>query len=63
MYVLKEKRQKFDPKSQKGIFAGYGEDQFGFRIWDPVGKKIIISTYVIFNEKVKLEINPYGILV
>ena len=50
--VPKEKRQKLDPKSQKGIFVGYAEDQFGFRIWDPVGKKIIKSRDVIFNEKV-----------
>ena len=52
VHVPKEKRKKLDPKSQKGIFLGYGEDQFGFRIWDPVGKKIIRSRDVVFNEKV-----------
>ena len=31
---------------------GYGEDRFGFEIWDPVGKKIIRCRDVIFNEKV-----------
>ena len=52
VHVPKEKRQKLDPKSQKGIFVGYGEDRFGFEIWDPVGKKIIRCRDVIFNEKV-----------
>lgn len=52
VHVPKEKRQKLDPKSQKGIFVGYGEDQFGFQIWDLVRKKIIKSRDVIFNEKV-----------
>ena len=52
VHVLKEKRRKLDPKSQRDIFMGYGEDQFSFRIWDLVGKKMIKSRDVIFNEKV-----------
>jgi hypothetical protein len=32
VHVPKEKRHKLDPKSQKGVFVGYGENQFGFRI-------------------------------
>ncbi|MCI87181.1 hypothetical protein A2U01_0108462, partial [Trifolium medium] len=29
---------------------GYGNKQFGYRLWDPVGKKIIRSRDVIFLE-------------
>lgn len=29
---------------------GYGEDQYGFRLWDPVTKKIVRSRDVVFNE-------------
>ena len=29
---------------------GYGEDQYGFRLWDPVAKKIVWSRDVVFNE-------------
>ena len=36
---------------------GYGEDQFGFRKWDRVGKKIIRSRDVVFNEKVFSALN------
>ena len=29
---------------------GYGEDQFGFQLWDPIAKKIVWSIDVVFNE-------------
>ena len=29
---------------------GYGKDQFGFRLWDPIAKKIVQSRDVVFNE-------------
>ena len=48
----KEKRSKLDPKFEPRIFIGYGEDQFGFRLWSLTDKKIIRSRDVIFNEKV-----------
>ena len=51
-HVPKEKRSKLDPKSEPCIFVGYGEDQFGFRLWSLTDKKIIRSRDVIFNEKV-----------
>ena len=51
-HVPKEKRSKLDPKSEPCIFVGYGEDQFGFRLWSLTDKKIIRSRDVIFNEKI-----------
>lgn len=50
--VPKEKRSKLDPKSEPCIFIGYGEDQFGFKLWSLIEKKIIRSRDVVFNEKV-----------
>lgn len=43
-----------DPKSQKCIFVGYGEGQYGFRLWDHVANKITRSRDVVFNENIFL---------
>ena len=48
-----------DFKSQKAIFVGYGEDQLGFRIWDPMDKMVNRSKDIIFNVKTFLAI-PYS---
>lgn len=50
-HVPQEKRSKLDPKSEPCIFVGYGEDQFGFRLWSLTDKKTIRSRDVVFNEK------------
>ncbi len=31
---------------------GYGEDEFGYKLWDDQNRKMIRSTDVVFNEKV-----------
>ncbi|WVY98453.1 hypothetical protein V8G54_030604 [Vigna mungo] len=45
-------QNKLDPKSKKCTFIGYGEDEFGYRLWDNGNQKMIRSRDVIFNEKV-----------
>ncbi|MCI55029.1 hypothetical protein A2U01_0076279, partial [Trifolium medium] len=37
------------------LFMGYGNEQFGYRLWDPVVKKIIRSRDVIFLEDQTIE--------
>ena len=32
------------------IFLGYGDDEFGYRVWDPVDKKVFRSRDIIFME-------------
>ena len=38
MHVAKENIAKLDPKFRLCIFLGYGDDEFGHRVWDLVDK-------------------------
>ena len=49
-HVPKEQRTKLDDKSIPCIFIGYGDEEFGYRLWDPVKKKVIRSRDVVFRE-------------
>lgn len=53
-YVLVDpnSRDKLDAKSKKCYLIGYGGDEFGYRLWDDVDKKIMCSQNVTFNETV-----------
>ncbi|KAL5838301.1 hypothetical protein ACOSQ3_015470 [Xanthoceras sorbifolium] len=51
VHISDQGRNKLDPKSKKCTLLGYGEDEFGYRLWDDQNKKIIRSRDVIFNEK------------
>lgn len=49
-YVPKEDRKsKLDPRSKKMIMVGYCDN--GYRLWDPVLRKIVLGRNVIFDEK------------
>ena len=37
------------------MFIGYGQEDFGYRLWDPMNKKIIKSRDVIFLEDQTIE--------
>jgi hypothetical protein len=52
VHISDQGRNKLDPKSKKCTFIGYGEDEFGYRLWDDENKKTIRSRDVIFNERV-----------
>ena len=52
VHIDKENRTKLEAKSKKCTFIGYGVNDFGYRLWDYEGHKIIRSRDVIFNEKV-----------
>ena len=52
MHVRKEQRNKLQPKSNICVFIGYGDyGEMGYRLRDPVGRKIIRSNDVIFHEE------------
>ena len=43
VHVPKDERTKLDTKSRECIFLGYPNEEFGYRLWDPVNKKIVRS--------------------
>lgn len=50
-YVSKEQRIKLDDKSVPCIFIGYEDEEFGYKLWDPVKKKVSRSRDVVFRER------------
>ena len=50
-HVNKEHRQKLDDKAIPCIFVGYGDEEFGYRLWDPEKRRIIRSRDVVFHEQ------------
>jgi len=55
VHVLKDERSKLDAKARECIFIGYGHDEFGYRFYDPVEKKLVRSRDVIFVEDQTIE--------
>ena len=55
MHVAKDQRSKLDSKSKPCIFMGYSEDEFGYRLWDLVDKKVVRSRDVVFLEDKTIE--------
>ena len=56
MHVPKEQRSKLDSKTTPCVFVGYGDEEYGFRIYDPEKKKVVRSrdvVYVVFFEHEK----------
>jgi hypothetical protein len=49
-HVPKDERGKLDSKSKQCIFVGYGEEARGYRLYDPIKKRICLSRDVLFNE-------------
>nr|GEV77480.1 retrovirus-related Pol polyprotein from transposon TNT 1-94 [Tanacetum cinerariifolium] len=38
-----DERSKLDVKTKPCVFLGYGQDEFGYRLYDPVHKKLVCS--------------------
>jgi len=55
VHVLKDERSKLDKKIRQCIFISYGEDEFGYRFYDPVEKKLVRSRDVQFMEHHTIE--------
>ena len=49
MHVPKKKRSKLDNK-KKCIFASYKDGVKGYKLWNPVTRKIVYSQDVVFKE-------------
>ena len=50
VHILKDERSKLDVNAKPCIFLGYGHEEFGYRPWDPMSRKIVRSRDVVFLE-------------
>ena len=55
VHIPKDERSKLDPKAKQCIFIGYGHEEFGYRLYDPVDKKVVRSRDVVFLEDQTIE--------
>ena len=46
---LFHERSKLAKTTKQCIFLGYSEDEFAYRFWDPISKKVIRSQDVVFR--------------
>jgi hypothetical protein len=51
VHISGEDRSKLNPKSKKCIFLGFKKGVKGYKLWDPVVQKVVISRNVVFDEK------------
>ncbi|CAL8152332.1 unnamed protein product [Prunus armeniaca] len=51
VHVPNELRHKLELKSVKGVFVGYATCEKGYRIFDPISKKLTLSRDVTFDEE------------
>ena len=49
-HIPNDERSKFDAKVEQCIFLGYGHEEFGYRLWDPMSRKIVRRKDVVFLE-------------
>ncbi|KAI5322684.1 hypothetical protein L3X38_031756 [Prunus dulcis] len=45
-----ENRQKLDAKSTREVFVGYATCEKGYRVFDPITRKLLLSRDVVFDE-------------
>ena len=55
VHVHKQECSKLDPKSNPCLFMSFKEGVKGYKLWDPVQKKMFVSRDVIFDEKPLLD--------
>ena len=55
VHVPKDERSKLDAKTRQCIFIGYDLDEFGYRLYDLIEKKLMRSRDIIFMENQTIE--------
>ena len=50
VHVQSRERSKLDSKSRKCVFLDFEKSVKGYRLWDPISKKMVTSKDVIFDE-------------
>ena len=51
IHIPKDERSKLDVKAKPCIFLGYGHEEFWYRLWNPMSRKIVRSKYIVFLEE------------
>jgi hypothetical protein len=51
VHISGEDKLKLNPKSMKCIFLGFKKWAKGYKLWDPVAQKVVISRDAVFDEK------------
>lgn len=52
-HVPKDERRKLDSKARKSVLLGYGTETKGYRLYDPIKRKVFYSRDVKFSESSK----------
>ena len=55
--IPKEKKRKLDNKEERCIFVGYKDGIKGYKVWNPLTRKIVYSQDVVFREVKMTSIN------
>jgi hypothetical protein len=50
VHIPRDERSKLDSKTKQCIYLSSPSDEFGYRLWDPIKKKIVRSRDVVFIE-------------
>ena len=50
VHIPKDERLKLDVKAKPYIFFRYVHEEFRYKLWDPMSKKIVRSRDVVFLE-------------
>ena len=51
VHIPSKERSKLGSKSKKCIFLGFKKGVKGYKLWDPVVEKVVISKDVVLEEK------------
>lgn len=55
VHIPYDERSKLDAKTRQCIFIGFGQDEFGYKFYDLIGKKAIRSHNMKFMEDQTIE--------
>ena len=51
VYVPEERKTKLDNRSITCVLLGVSEESKGYKLFDPVAKRVVVSINVIFEEE------------
>ena len=55
VHISQDERLKLDAKTRQCIFLGYGLDEFEYKLFNPIAKKVVRSRDVVFVEDQTIE--------